>query len=76
MQPLAVARRKRPLGTTTSQHGGSRRKAAEHAYGKKTKKNHPAPRSLSFCVESTISLGKIITLHKYAMYELTKYCCG
>ncbi|XP_067951719.1 uncharacterized protein [Watersipora subatra] len=58
VQPSAVARRKRPLGTTTSQHGGSRRKAAEHAYGKETKKNQPAPHSLLFCVERTISLGK------------------
>ncbi|XP_067931307.1 uncharacterized protein [Watersipora subatra] len=58
VQPSAVVRRKRPLGTTTSQHGGFRRKAAEHAYGKETKKNHPAPHSLSFCVERTISLGK------------------
>ncbi|XP_067945629.1 cilia- and flagella-associated protein 47-like isoform X2 [Watersipora subatra] len=47
--PSPVARRKRPLGTTTSQHGGSCRKAAEHGYGKETKKNHPASPILSFC---------------------------
>ncbi|XP_067949343.1 uncharacterized protein [Watersipora subatra] len=58
VQPSAVARRKRPLGTSTSQRRGFCRMAAEHAYGKETKKNHPAPHSLSFCVERTISLGK------------------
>ncbi|XP_067936754.1 uncharacterized protein [Watersipora subatra] len=59
VQPAAVARRKKPLGTSTSQHGGTRRKtAADHQYQKENKKRQPAPHNLSFCLERKISLGK------------------